>query len=106
MFNNLDRVEITHNIDKFNLKEGDRGTIVEIYNNGVAYEVEFVNSNGNTKALLTLEPSDIRCIGNRDFANLYELAHSIKNYSSSFARTLSTEVKVHIHKNPVSNTSK
>ncbi len=41
---------------------GDVGTVVGIYGNGKAYEVEFVDGDGSTIALLTLEPTAIRPI--------------------------------------------
>jgi hypothetical protein len=37
------------------------GTVVELYTNpNPAYDVEFVNPDGSTRALLTLAPSQIR----------------------------------------------
>lgn len=40
---------------------GDLGTIVEVYTDPhVAYEVEFVNPNGTSRALLTLTAAEIR----------------------------------------------
>ena len=44
------------------LHAGDVGTVVFIYENGKAYEVEFVDGDGSTIALLTLEPSGVRPI--------------------------------------------
>lgn len=60
MFEELETVELTHDIKKHGLKEGDIGAIVNIYNDGKAYEVEFVAPNGRTIALLTLMPDEIR----------------------------------------------
>lgn len=65
MFEDLEIVELTHDIKKYNLKEGERGTIVEIYKEGKAYEVEFVAADGKTVTLLTLMPNDIRSTINR-----------------------------------------
>lgn len=65
MFEELEVVELTHDIKERRLKEGERGTIVEIYNDGEAYEVEFVTPNGRTIALLTLMPTDIRSTLNK-----------------------------------------
>jgi hypothetical protein len=40
---------------------GDLGTVVEIYARPtLAYEIEFVNPDGTTRALLTLTPDQIR----------------------------------------------
>ena len=65
MFKELEIVELTHNIKSHNLKEGTKGTIVEIYNDDKAYEVEFVAPDGKTIGLLTLMPNDIRPIMNK-----------------------------------------
>ena len=54
MFEELDTVELTRDVKEYGLKEGDMGAIVNIYNGGKAYEVEFVAPNGRTIALLTL----------------------------------------------------
>lgn len=66
MFEELDTVELTHDIKEHGLEEGDMGAIVNVYNDGKAYEVEFVAPNGRTIALLTLMPSDIRAYINKE----------------------------------------
>lgn len=56
----LDGVALTEDIPDENLFEGQVGTIVEVYENGRAYEVEFVDhKTGRTYGLLTLHPSQI-----------------------------------------------
>ncbi|BAU67211.1 hypothetical protein STA3757_46210 [Stanieria sp. NIES-3757] len=49
----FDIVELLVDLPEDNLKAGDRGTIVECYNDN-AYEIEFTNSEGETIALCTL----------------------------------------------------
>lgn len=66
MFKELEVVELTHDIKESKLKEGDRGTIVEIYKGGEAYEVEFISPDGKTSVLLTLSSEDIRSFANRE----------------------------------------
>ena len=66
MFEELDTVELTHEIKEYGLKEGDIGAIVNVYKDGKAYEVEFVAPDGKTTALLTLMPNDIRPIMSKD----------------------------------------
>jgi len=44
------------------LHRGDVGTVVHVYKNGAAYEVEFVDGGGATIALLTIEAKDVRPI--------------------------------------------
>lgn len=44
------------------LNRGDVGTVVHIYRDGAAYEVEFVDGGGKTIALITVNAADIRPI--------------------------------------------
>jgi len=65
MIKELDTVVLTHDIAEHGLKRGDVGAVVHCYGDlrseqNVAYEVEFVNDEGTTVALLTLNPDDIR----------------------------------------------
>lgn len=62
MFEELDTVVLAKNIEKYGLKRDDVGTVVHVYKNDKALEVEFVNAEGKTIALLTLTPDDIRSI--------------------------------------------
>ena len=46
---------------------GDIGTVVEIYTSpALAYEVEFVNPDGTTRALFTVHPDQIRRLSAAD----------------------------------------
>ena len=60
MINEIDIVTITHGVAEYNLKRGDIGTVVHYYGDGKAYEVEFINNDGRTIALLTLTDTDIQ----------------------------------------------
>ena len=62
MFEELDTVVLARDIEKYGLKKGDIGAVVNIYKNNRAMEVEFVNAEGKTVALLTLTTDDIRPI--------------------------------------------
>ena len=44
------------------LHAGDVGAVVHVYGDGRAYEVEFIDGDGTTIALLTLEADDVRLI--------------------------------------------
>lgn len=44
------------------LNRGDVGTVVHIYKNNAAYEVEFVDGGGATIALITVDAKDVRQI--------------------------------------------
>ena len=74
MFSELDIVVLKQDFDKFNLKKGDTGTIVQVYKKGEAYEVEFVAADGNTVALITLKESDIRHVKNNELLHVREFA--------------------------------
>ncbi len=53
-FKLFDVVALTMDLPEENLWGGQVGTIVEIYKDGEAFEVEFVDKNGETYGLLTL----------------------------------------------------
>jgi hypothetical protein len=55
----LDVVALRRDLPDANLRAGDPGTVVHIYSDG-AYEVEFINSDGFTVGLLTLQSKDFR----------------------------------------------
>jgi hypothetical protein len=61
-YNILDVVELIKDIPEQGISKGDRGTILEVYNEQ-DFEVEVVNNNGKTFFLGTLS---------RDFFKLYK----------------------------------
>ncbi|MBM3127560.1 MAG: DUF4926 domain-containing protein [Chloroflexi bacterium] len=63
----LDTIITTTNFPQDQVLTGDLGTIVEIYTRPhLAYEVEFVNPDGTTRALLTLTPDQVRQLDPND----------------------------------------
>ncbi|HZE87254.1 MAG TPA: DUF4926 domain-containing protein [Methylomirabilota bacterium] len=70
MFEELDTVVLTHNVDDHGLKAGDMGAIVNIYKNGEAYEVEFVTASGDTVVLLTLVQKDISPVAKNEILHV------------------------------------
>jgi len=56
------------------LVEGDVGTVVHVYRDGQAYEVEFTTLEGQTAAMVTLEASQVRPVGKREITHACELA--------------------------------
>lgn len=48
------------------LRAGDVGTVVHVYGRGEAYAVEFVEGDGATVAVLTLEADNVRPIDARE----------------------------------------
>ncbi len=73
MISELDTVVLKHDIKEHGLKSGDVGTIVHLYSDGEAFEVEFVTAEGKTIALLTLTHADIRLIGKKEILHVREL---------------------------------
>ncbi len=69
-----DRVVLTANIPAEGLEAGDVGTVVHVYNDGHAYEVEFVTLDGHTAAVVTLELNHVRGVNRREMTHARELA--------------------------------
>jgi hypothetical protein len=64
-FMQLEPVVLTHDVPQHGLKAGDLGAVVEVYG-ADGLEVEFVRASGETKALLTLRPADVRSLAGND----------------------------------------
>lgn len=58
-FELFDVIALTVDLPEENLWSGQVGTIVEIYQDGKAFEVEFVDKEGHTYGLLTLRPEQM-----------------------------------------------
>jgi hypothetical protein len=57
------------------LQAGDVGTVVHVYRQGEAYEVEFSTMQGGAPfALVTLPANQVRPLGSRDLFHVRELA--------------------------------
>jgi hypothetical protein len=66
MIEEFERIILTEDISGTELKKGDVGVVVEIYNEGEGYEVEFFALNGDTVAIETLESRQVRPVTNRE----------------------------------------
>jgi Domain of unknown function (DUF4926) len=63
----LETIIVTVNIPDKQVLAGDLGTIVEIYSEPqLAYDVECVNADGSTRALVTLAPDQVRRLAPAD----------------------------------------
>jgi len=51
-------VQLLRDLPEEGLKAGETGTVVHVYNEGAAYEVEFISGRNRPK-LATVEPGDI-----------------------------------------------
>ncbi|MGH8555034.1 MAG: DUF4926 domain-containing protein [Gammaproteobacteria bacterium] len=76
MINEHDRVVLTTTVPDEGLEAGDVGTVVHVYRDGFAFEVEFTTLMGNTAAVVTLEASQVRPVGKREITHARELAIS------------------------------
>lgn len=56
-------VVLTCDIPESGLYTGDVGAVVHVYGKGEAYEVEFVDGDGTTIALITLKSAAVRPVG-------------------------------------------
>jgi hypothetical protein len=59
-------IVLTRDMSGFGLQACDVGTVVHVYADGKAYEVEFVTGSGQTLAVETLDPKDLRPLGDRE----------------------------------------
>lgn len=73
MYKELDLIVLNENIPSENVFKGDVGTIVSIYGEGEAFEVEFVTFYGETIALLTLNYDQIRKIKESELMSVREI---------------------------------
>ena len=60
MIEELEIVALSHDLPSAGLKKGATGTVVTVYNDGEAYDVEFVGPDGDTLALATLRADEVR----------------------------------------------
>jgi hypothetical protein len=60
MINEHDRVVLTVDLKNDKLAAGDVGTVVHVYDERKAFEVEFVALDGETVAVVTLEYTQVR----------------------------------------------
>ena len=70
----LDRVVLTEPIPAEGLEAGDVGTVVHVYRDGRAFEVEFTTLDGKTAAVVTVEASAVRPVGGREITHARALA--------------------------------
>ena len=69
-----ERVVLTANVPAEGLESGDVGTVIHVYSDGLAYEVEFTTLDGKTAAVATLEATQVRPVGNREITRARQLA--------------------------------
>jgi hypothetical protein len=73
MIKEHDRIVLKSAVPADGLEAGDVGTVVHVYRDGSAYEVEFTTLNGSTAAVVTVEASQIRAVREREITHAREL---------------------------------
>ena len=69
-----DCVVLTADLPAENLQAGDVGTVVHIHGDGTAYVVEFMTLTGQTVAVATVLPTQLRPVSKRDVTHVRELS--------------------------------
>ena len=66
MIEEHDRVVLTEDLPAQDLQAGDVGTVVHIYGDGAAFEIEFFHLDGRTVAVETVEAAAVRPVSSTD----------------------------------------
>jgi uncharacterized protein DUF4926 len=74
MIHEHDCIVLTQDKPDEGLKAGDLGTVVHIHGQAAAYAVEFMTLTGQTIAIATVLPDQLRPVGSRDVSRVRELA--------------------------------
>lgn len=69
MIKEHDRIVLKSAVPAENLEAGDVGTVVHVYPDSLAYEVEFTTLNGDTAAVVTVEAAQVRPVHNREITH-------------------------------------
>jgi len=72
MIKEHDRVVLKTDVPAAGLKAGDVGTVVHLYSDRKAFEVEFLTLDGRTAAVVTLEAGQVRPVGPREITHARE----------------------------------
>ena len=74
MFKENDTIILKSDIPNKGLQAGDIGTIALVHETGDGYEVEFVNLDGETIAIVSLTSNEMRPTSKKDIPHVRELA--------------------------------
>ena len=69
MIKEHDRIVLKAAVPADGLEVGDVGTVIHIYRDGLAYEVEFTTLGGDTAAVVTVEAADVRPVHKREITH-------------------------------------
>jgi hypothetical protein len=73
MIKEHERIVLKVAIPAEGLEAGDVGTVVHIYRDKLAYEVEFFTFAGETITVATVDAANVRPVGKRDISHVREL---------------------------------
>ena len=73
MIKELDTIVLTTDLPEHGLKKGDLGTVVLLHAKA-GYEVEFMTLDGQTLAITSLTPDQVRTVGRREIAQARAVA--------------------------------
>jgi Domain of unknown function (DUF4926) len=73
MINELKTVILTTDLPDHGLKASDLGTVVLVHTHG-GFEVEFMTLDGETVAVVSLSPDQVRAVGHREIAHARSVA--------------------------------
>ena len=76
MIRELDTVVLLEDDETHDLRLGDIGVVVHAYQDGAAYEVEFITGSGETIAVLTLKSDAVRPLRAHEILHARELSFS------------------------------
>jgi hypothetical protein len=76
MIREHERAVLTNDLPEHGLKAGDVGTIVHLYSDGTAYEIEFFALDGRTLDVVTVEADQVRPVSHRDVMHVRERIES------------------------------
>jgi hypothetical protein len=69
-----DCIVLTEGIPNESLQAGDVGTVIHIHRDAAAYEVEFATLTGETVAVATVLPTQLRPVSRQDVTHVRQLA--------------------------------
>jgi hypothetical protein len=73
MIKEHDRIVLKEALAAAGLEAGDVGTVVHLYHDGKAYEVEFTTLEGKTAAVVTVEATQVREVSKREITHARSL---------------------------------
>ena len=73
MIKEHDRIVLKTDLPADGLEAGDVGTVVHLYADGAAYEVEFTTLDGDTAAVVTVAAEQARPVHKREITHAREL---------------------------------